>query len=434
MFVEIESWGIDKIRNWFFFSLFALAFLYSNLLRISGVVILPPLAESLGISASMVGFLSSLFFYTYGISFVFWGTVADRWGAFRTCGISLVIAAAASAILAHAETPIMIGIGRALSGLGLSSAFTCVMLFTAQTFTRDRYSFLVGIIMMTGHSGTVIAIAPLGAALDALGIKGVYSVLGVIALAIGLMLLAWRKNDPVLMESNKDEEPVSLSRFISDINTGARLIYSSFPLLIIILTWVTTSASISTLQGLWAVSWVQTTTNGSVLSCRACVTWISVGMVLGPLAGGVIVRKVGGSKKSFLIMCMLTQSSWISWMAISLLGGGLEMLGFSGFLTGFFSGAGFVFMGNAIRELTPPRWTGTVIGLLNLLIYGFLIVFQWGTGLVLDLFPSDLFSGLYSQAGYQIGFGVILVIQGFSFLLIPKADSFALETSHNSPG
>jgi len=123
--------GDRKIRNWFFFSLFAFAFLYSNLLRISGVVILPPLAESLGISASMVGFLSSLFFYTYGVSFVFWGIVADRWGAFRTCGLSLIIAATASAILAHAETPVTIGIGRAFSGFGLSSAgYLCNALYS----------------------------------------------------------------------------------------------------------------------------------------------------------------------------------------------------------------------------------------------------------------------------------------------------------------
>jgi sugar phosphate permease len=87
--IILSSRGIIKIKkSWFFFILFALAFLYSNLMRISGVVILPPLAKSLGISASMVGFLSTLFFYTYGAAFAVWGTIADRIGAFRTCGIS----------------------------------------------------------------------------------------------------------------------------------------------------------------------------------------------------------------------------------------------------------------------------------------------------------------------------------------------------------
>lgn len=128
-------------------------------------------------------------------------------------------------------------------------------------------------------------------------------------------------------------------------------------------------------------------------------------------------------------MCILTQLSWFSWMIISLFGGSLEILGFSGFMTGFFSGAAFVFMGNAIRELSPSRWTGTVIGLLNLLIYGFLVLFQWGTGFMLDLFPSDIASGSYSQIGYQVGFWIILIIQGLSVFLITKVRSFSLQTS-----
>lgn len=416
---------IVKIKKtWFFFILFSLAFLYSNLMRISGVVILPPLAESLGISASMVGFLSTLFFYTYGASFAVWGTVADRIGPFRTCGISLATAAAASAILAQAQTPLWIGIGRALSGLGLSSAFTSIMLYSALSFSREKYSVLVGIIMMIGHSGTVLAIAPLGAALDAFGPSGVYYALAFTAFVIGGLLLAFRKYDPVAAEGKKDERPVSLSRFLSDLKTGALIILGSFPLLVVVLTWVTSSASISTLQGLWAVSWVQTTTGGPVAVCRACATWISIGMVIGPFAGGFIVKRVTGNKTAFLIMCTFTQLSWISWMVVSFFTSGYALLGLSGFFMGFFSGAAFVFMGNTIRELAPPKWTGTVLGLLNLMIYGLLIIFQWGTGFVLDAFPSDPASGLYSQTAYQIGFGLILVIQGYSFYLITRVKTF----------
>ena len=398
--------------------------MYSNLMRISGVVMLPPMAKTLGISASMVGFLSSLFFYTYAVSFVVWGTVADRIGPFVTCGISLVVAAAASMILAYSETPSAIGLGRALSGLGLSSAFTSIMLYTAHSFSKERYSVLVGIIMMIGHSGTVVAIAPLGHAMDRLGITGVYLTMGAAALMIGLLMLLLRRSDPVLLQDKKDSRPISLSRFRADVTDGARIITDSFPLLVIVLTWVTSSASISTLQGLWAVSWLQTTTGMGIYSCRSCATWISIGMVIGPLAGGFVVKRTRGMKMPFLIMCILTQLSWIFWMAASLLFMGAYVLGAAGFLTGFFSGMAFVYMGSAIRDLTPPRSAGTVIGLLNLMIYGLLIIFQWGTGFVLDLFPADALSGSYSQTGYQVGFGIILLIQGYSFYLISRVRSF----------
>lgn len=420
--------GITINRKWFFFALFASAFLYSNLMRISGVVTLPPMAKTLGISASMVGFLSSLFFYTYAVSFVIWGTVADRIGPFVTCGVSLVIASIASLVLAFAETPLSIGIGRALSGLGLSSAFTSIMLYTAHSFSKERHSVLVGIIMMIGHSGTVVAIAPLGYALDVVGITGVYAIMGTAAIIIGLLMLFFRGSDPVLLQEKKDSQPLSLSRFKKDISDGAKIIAASFPLLVIVLTWVTSSASISTLQGLWAVSWIQTSTGMELSSCRTCATWISIGMVAGPLAGGFIVKRTRGMKMSFLIMCMLTQFSWILWMVSSLVLKNIFVLGITGFLTGFFSGMAFVYMGSAIRDLTPTRSTGTVIGLLNLMIYGLLILFQWGTGFTLDLFTADKVSGYYSQTGYQVGFGIILLIQGYSFYLITKTKSFTKES------
>ncbi len=123
-----------------------------------------------------------------------------------------------------------------------------------------------------------------------------------------------------------------------------------------------------------------------------------------------------------------TQLSWISWMMIRFWGS-LEF-----WVSGFrqdFSAEPVVFMGNAIRELAPARWTGTVIGLLNLLIYGFLVVFQWGTGLMLDLFPADPASGSYSQIGYQVGFWLILILQGLSFSLVTKVRSFSLQASHH---
>lgn len=269
-------------------------------MRISGVVVLPPLAKTLGISASMVGFLSSLFFYTYALSFVLWGTVADRIGSFKTCGISLVIAALASAVMAYAHTPFTIGLGRAMSGLGLSSAFTCIMLYSALSFSKEKYSLLVGTIMMIGHSGTVIAIAPLGAALDSLGITGVYLMMGAAAFLIGTLMLLFKNYDPVLKEEKKDSRPLSLSRFATDIADGTKIIKGNFPLLVIVMTWVTSAASISTLQGLWAVSWLQTSTGRGLYDCRTCATWISIGMVLGPAVGGFIVRKVSGSKRAFL--------------------------------------------------------------------------------------------------------------------------------------
>lgn len=72
--------------KYFFLAVLLAAYFMSNLMRVSGVVVLPPLAVSMGLSAAAVAFLSSLFFYTYGASYGVWGVLFDKRGPFVCCG------------------------------------------------------------------------------------------------------------------------------------------------------------------------------------------------------------------------------------------------------------------------------------------------------------------------------------------------------------
>ena len=146
-----------KNKSAWLLRLLVTGFLYCNLIRISGVVVLPPLMDSLGIGAGTVGFPSSLFFYTYGGTFALWGIVMDRIGTFRTCGVSLLIAACGSLIMTSGSV-FGISLGR-----DLSSAFTGVLLYCAAAFPRENCAFFVGLSMVIGHAGTALAVAPLGA-------------------------------------------------------------------------------------------------------------------------------------------------------------------------------------------------------------------------------------------------------------------------------
>ena len=85
-------------------------------------------------------------------------------------------------------------------------------------------------------------------------------------------------------------------------------------------------------------------------------------------------------------------------------------------------------MGNAVRNLAPMDKNASVIGVINMLLYIGVIIFQWGTGVVLDFFPA-FSAGCYREEGFLIGFGVIMLIQGWTFHLITKAESFRRGTA-----
>lgn len=402
-----------------FFVILLLGFMLSNLMRISGVVVLPPLGESLGLSASTIGFLSSLFFYTYGLSFGLWGVLIDRRGAFRCCGTALLVAACGSFIMMFSGTAAAIGLGRALCGLGLSSAFTGILTYCAVSFPQKDYGGYVGLSMVVGHSGTIIAVAPLGFAMKQIGSRGVFCVLGLFALALGAALLCFRKDDPLTRPADGSVDPAAV---FSELWTVSKNIWKKFPLRVVMYTWGVSAAAAAALQGLWAVAWLQTAAGMPLGTAYLCATWISFGMVAGPAFGGWLVRCCRNEKRSFFTVCLLTQASWLLWLLLSLFSGSAALFGAAGFLIGFFNGCGYVFMGSAVRSLVPLSQNGGTIGVINMFLYLMVIIFQWGTGVCLDLFKAP--AGGYTNLGFLSGFFLIVLLQGWAFWLITKVNSF----------
>ncbi|MCQ4764151.1 MFS transporter [Cloacibacillus evryensis] len=402
-----------------FFVILLLGFMLSNLMRISGVVVLPPLGESLGLSASTIGFLSSLFFYTYGLSFGLWGVLIDRRGAFRCCGTALLVAACGSFIMMFSGTAAAIGLGRALCGLGLSSAFTGILTYCAVSFPQKDYGGYVGLSMVVGHSGTIIAVAPLGFAMKLIGSRGVFCVLGLFALALGAALLCFRKDDPLTRPADGSVDPAAV---FSELWTVSKNIWEKFPLRVVMYTWGVSAAAAAALQGLWAVAWLQTAAGMPLGTAYLCATWISFGMVAGPAFGGWLVRCCRNEKRSFFTVCLLTQASWLLWLLLSLFSGSAALFGAAGFLIGFFNGCGYVFMGSAVRSLVPLSQNGGTIGVINMFLYLMVIIFQWGTGVCLDLFKAP--AGGYTNLGFLSGFFLIVLLQGWAFWLITKVNLF----------
>ena len=91
-------------------------------------------------------------------------------------------------------------------------------------------------------------------------------------------------------------------------------------------------------------------------------------------------------------------------------------------MVGFFNGCGYVFMGNAVRALVPLNQNGGTVGVINMFLYLMVIVFQWGTGVCVDLFKTP--AGGYTNIGFLSGFFLIVLLQGWAFRLITKVSSF----------
>lgn len=406
-----------------FLAVLMCGFFYSSLVRISGVVVLPPLASSLGLSASSLGFISSMFFYTYGIGYGVWGVLIDRHGTFCCCGVSFLAASAGSFIMMSSASVLGMSVGRALAGIGLSSMYVGMLSYCSRAFPIERYAFYSSITMFTGSAGTMAAVAPLGALLDTIGPRGTLFFLGVAAGVIGLTFLLNVKNEPMgELEQSGGAKHDSISGCFKEVWNTAAMCWHNYPLRTISMIWAAVNTSMQTLQALWGVAWLQSVSSVSVPQARLCLTFVSIGLTTGPLAGGAIIGRCRGGKSVLVVSNALILAAWAVWLVSSAISAPIYIFGAAAFTIGFCNAISTIFMSKSIQEIVPDRNAST-LGFANMLSYAFIVVFQWGSGVILDRFPHA--GGVYSEKGFLISFLAILAVQFYSFTMIFRVDSFS---------
>src|SRR5215468_4884972 len=133
----------------------------SQLARNSVGVIAPDLAGELGLSASQIGLLSSVFFFAFAAAQLPLGVALDRYGPKRCMLGCAAIMIAGTLLFAWAATPGGLIAARILMGLGTSCYLMAPLALYAQRFAANRFAVLAGFQLGIGTSGTLLATAPL---------------------------------------------------------------------------------------------------------------------------------------------------------------------------------------------------------------------------------------------------------------------------------
>jgi hypothetical protein len=98
-------------------------------------------------------------------------------------------------------------------------------------------------------------------------------------------------------------------------------------------------------------------------------------------------------------------------------------MGLTGFLLGLFSSLGMVYCSSSIKSIVGTSRAGLAIGTGQMFIYALLIVIQWGSGLIINLFPGAK-PGEYINNGFLICFGLVALLIWGAMLLILSVSGF----------
>lgn len=408
------------------FGLLLASFFLSFFFRTSASVVLPRLATDWGLSAAVTGLISSLYFYAYALIQPICGALNDRFGPMRVAAVGLSIASLGAICFALARNALLLAVGRLLTGLGLSSMLSGTVAFQNASSAPERYVFFSGLTYFVGNLGAVASVAPLGAALDAWGRRRVFSGLCLVTIVVAAALYIMRNHDPVTAINAGRRG--SSGHLWHELKNAMAMIRRSPNLRAIVMIWPIAYGSLMTMQGLWAVEWCQSTYGATDSAARIWATLISIGVMVGNLAGARIGREMRHRRRAISISSLSYALSWSTlWIGMAQRWP-MPITGSIVLHMGVCVGVCATHLAAGVSNTAQHGRGGALFGLVNMFPSLGVIFAQWGTGLLLSRKAIGTLSTTgtqYPASAFLFTFAIVVGVVWISQLALLTMEEFS---------
>ncbi|HRZ53358.1 MAG TPA: MFS transporter [Candidatus Contendobacter sp.] len=376
---------------------FAAGYFLSYVYRTINAVLSPHLAADLGLNASDLGLLTSVYFLTFAAFQLPLGLLLDRFGPRRVEAVLLLFAAAGAGLFAASSNSTELVIGRGLIGLGVSACLMASFKAFVVWFPAARLPAVNGWVLAAGGLGALVATAPVEAALHLTGWRGVFAGLAILTVAVAAAL--WL----AVPEQQGGGTPVGGWR---EQGRGVAAIFRSPVFWRIAPSSVVSQASFLAIQGLWAGPWLRDVAGLDKTAAAGYLFWVAAAMVAGFLGMGQLAYRL--SRRGIPPLAVAAGGMALFMLAQLALLLKLEPLWPLWVLFGFFGTAGTLNYA-ILTQAFPPALAGRVNTALNLLVFVAAFAGQWGMGAIINQWPAP--GGGYAEPGYQWAFGLALAGQ-----------------------
>ncbi|TQS80089.1 MAG: hypothetical protein A3205_04835 [Methanomassiliicoccales archaeon Mx-03] len=375
---EIASDALSALRRyrWAIFAVLTVGYFFVYFHRISVSVVGQDIVADVGGS---IGFLSSVYYWTYTAMQIPSGVMADRFGARAASTVFLLIASIGSLVTCVGTEFWMIVLGKVMIAAGMAVVYVPLMKLVSVWFPKSDFAVLSGVVIAVGNVGAIAATGPLELMAQTLGWREVFLVLGVITLVLAVLCATVIRNHPkdrglpsveavelsehgtAVVESSAARIPVMKGLRI--VLSGGRKFWTCA------LAYFLVYGSIMTFQGTWAVTYFNNVYD-FVLSASWMVTALGVGKILSTLAiGGMTSRGIIRSKRKAMIHG--TSVFTVLWAVIFVFAGDIDSYWFwfaVSFAFGFFGG--FMTLSfTQVKEWYPIAISGTAVSGTNIFLF-----------------------------------------------------------------
>ena len=342
-------------------SVIVCAYVLSFFQRFAPAGIAQDLVAAFNTSAASLGVLAATYFYVYTVMQIPTGILVDTLGARRILLLGGLIGGAGSLMFGLAPSLEMALIGRTLIGLGVSVTFIAMLKIIAVWFDERRFATLVGLSMLIGNLGSVLAGAPLSWLAQAAGWRSVF--VGLAGLSVLLAAACW-----VLVRDRPETERAAAA--------GRKSVFDRTAVLSALLsvlrnrdTWPAVlvnfgvCGSFSAFAGLWAMPFLTQVYGMTRAVAANHVSLYFAGFALGCVILGTLSDRLGKRKPVLVASSHLFALSWLVWLSgVSLpLVASYALFAAMGLTT-----ASFTLTWACAKEVNPPLLSGMSTSVTNM--------------------------------------------------------------------
>ncbi len=390
------------------------AYVLSFFQRFAPAGIAPDLAASFQTSAASLGVLAATYFYVYTIMQVPTGILVDTLGPRKILFLGGMVAGGGSLLFGMAQSLDMALAGRTLIGLGVSVIFIAMLKLIAVWFEEHRFATVVGLSMLVGNLGSVLAGAPLSALAQAAGWRGVFVGVGIVSLMLGVAAWLFVRDRPPGREGTAVSPGPTFDRTV--VLTGLLRVLKNRA------TWpaaavnVGLAGSFFAFGGLWATPFL---TQGMGMTRDVATAHVSLyfaGFAFGCVIIGTLSDRIRRRKPVILVSSHVYGAIWLVWLSGMSLPPAVTYTLFA--LMGLMT-ASFTLTWACAKEVNPPALSGMSTSVTNM--GGFLMgaLLQPAVGKIMDLrWDGTLLNGvrIYTPEDYRWGLLLIASATWFGAL------------------
>jgi MFS family permease len=375
---------------------FACGYFLSYGFRTINAIISQDLVRDLGLAPSQLGLLTAAYFFTFALVQIPLGVFLDRFGPRRIEAGLLLIAAAGAGLFCVADGIQLLVLARALIGVGVSACLMAALKAFVQWFPVSRLASLTGWLLACGGLGAFATSLPAEAALQYFNWRGLFAGITVLSVLVAAFIFFIVPDRP----------PGEARENWRELLTGVRTVFSAGVFWRVSLVFMLAQGTFMSVQTLWISPWLRDVAGyespGGMLGA------VAVAMILGfGIAGSLADRlaKAGMDHLQFLkaanavsigMFALITAGATVAVPLICVV---------------------YAICGAAVTTLSypilsrrfPAALAGRVNTAINMLVFVWAFVSQWGIGAVIGMWPVE--GGHYALAGYQAAFGICLLLQ-----------------------